>query len=119
MLRSVITDCYILYNHIMVVFLDTFNAHMEGYISISLFPFHCWVIIPNLQGFHMESKIRRWQVYFSDNFSLQPWHFFTPKPENRTTSVKFQCVALGGEYQLDISSPIIHAASCSCLPKPT
>ena len=69
---------YILYIHITVVFQDTSNAEMEVNITTSLPPFHCDVIYPSAQGFHMESIIWRQSVPFSTVPPLQPRHFLIP-----------------------------------------
>ena len=71
MIRS--ANCYVLYIHITVVFMDTSNVEMEIDIAKSLPPLQCCTIFPNLQGFHMESKICSWLVHFFQTISpLQP-----------------------------------------------
>ena len=77
--KSVITHCYILYNHISVVCLDTSYVEMEANIAILLPLLHCCVISPNAWGFHTKSKICKWWVDFSDNFSITAMAFlYTP-----------------------------------------
>ena len=84
--KGVITDCYVLYIQITFAFLDTSNVDMNVNIVIPLPPLHCCGIFPNVQGFHTKIKICRRQVHFWTITPLQPWHFLTAQPENKTHS---------------------------------